>query len=110
MKKSTLLVGSLLLLLLVGCASGPNYLSTKADDWRNRNYEKSPLATAVLTDLVPFYPFVTGLARIPDVWVLNPIQFWVIDVWRGRGVAAMHSNPEGGETPWFVRRKGDSEE
>lgn len=90
------------LFLAVGCASGPSYLSRSVDDWQNTNYEADPLVTALLTDVVPFYPVVGILAAIPDWIVLNPVQFWGYDVWSGEGTAFTHENPEVERSPWFI--------
>ncbi len=101
----SLVVLALLAALAVtaGCASGPSSLSRSVDDWQNNNYEKDPLVTGLLTDVLPFYPFVKVLAAIPDVLVLNPVQFWGHDVWDGEGAAFVHDNPEGKRKPWFEK-------
>ena len=100
-----MLKGLLLLALavmMVGCFSGPNHLTRSVDDWQNKNYEKSPWATTLLTQIVPMYPVVKMLAAIPDVIVLNPGQFWGYDAWDGVGVGFIHDNPEGKKKAWFA--------
>ena len=82
-----------------GCSAGPNHMWRTVDDWQNINYEKNPLATGFFTDIVPFYPVVKVLVAIPDIVFLNPIQFWVWDVWTGVGAAHVHKNPQGTKKP-----------
>ena len=86
---------------LNGCISGPSYLSRTVDDSMNKSYAESPIATAAITDFIPVYPFVKFLAWIPDVLILNPIQFWGFDVIDGKGAAFRHENPGTTKEPWF---------
>lgn len=102
MKKVMIWVCMVALVMSVGCASGPSYLSRSVDDWQNTNYEADPLVTGLLTDVLPFYPIVGLLAAIPDYLVLNPVQFWGWDVWTGEGTAFTHEQPEEEHTPWFM--------
>ena len=88
-------------LSLAGCFSGPSYLYRSVDDAQNNSYKDHPLGTAVLTDVLPIYPLVKFLALIPDVLILNPVQFWGFDIWRGEGAAFKHDNPTSVEEPWF---------
>ena len=101
MKKGALVLGVVALALLVGCSAGPSYLSRTVDDMQNNNYEKDPLVTSLLSDVLPVYPIVKFFAAIPDVLVLNFWQFWRYDVWDKEGTAFVHENPEGKRTPWF---------
>jgi hypothetical protein len=87
--------------VLFGCMTGPSYLSRWVDDEHNKNYQTSPLFTGVITDVVPLYPLAKFLVFIPDVLILNPVQFWGFDIWRGEGAPFRHSNPSGGKEPWF---------
>ena len=89
--------------LLAGCWSGPNYLRNTWDDYWNNQYEGEPLITGVLSSVVPVYTFVSGLASIPDVLVLNTIQFWTKDVWDEQGAAFVHENPAGVQDTWFPK-------
>ncbi len=101
MKKRLVLLSLLSLLLLSGCLTGPSYLSRSVDDSMNNSYKDSPMGTALLTEVLPVYPVLRFLAWIPDVLILNPVQFWGVDVWRGEGAAFMHDNPIGARDPWF---------
>jgi hypothetical protein len=103
MRKGLVVVSLLAILVVAGCQSGPSYLSRSVDDWQNNNYEKQPLVTMLLTDVVPFYPVVKILAMVPDVLILNPVQFWGHDVWDGVGSAFVHDNPEGTKKHWFKK-------
>jgi len=98
-----LLLCSLVVMFCAGCACGPNYLSRSVDDWQNKKYEESPALVWALTDVLPAIPLVKGLAAIPDVLVLNPVQFWGSDVWEGRGVGFEHDNPAADKEPWFPK-------
>jgi hypothetical protein len=103
MRRFTCVVLAVAVLVSVsGCMSGPSYLRKSATDWHNLNYEASPLTVGLITDVIPFYPLVFFLAWIPDTLILNPIQFWGWDVWRGEGAAFTHENPEKKRNPWFL--------
>lgn len=88
-------------LALVGCTTGPSYLSRSVDDAWNKSYAESPVGTGVLSDVLPVYPLLHTLAWIPDVLILNPIQFWGFDVWRGEGAGFKHENPTGTKKIFF---------
>lgn len=101
MKKRLVLLPLLALLVLSGCLTGPSYLSRSVDDMMNNQYKDSPLGTALLADVIPVYPLIKGLAWIPDILILNPVQFWASDIWQGEGAAFVHDNPFGARDPWF---------
>ena len=103
MKKSSLLLAVMVAALLAGCTAGPSYLSRTVDDMQNNNYEKDPLITSILSDVIPVYGFGKFVGGIVDYVVLNPIQFWGWDVWDGEGASHMHTNPAGVRDPWFPR-------
>jgi len=90
-----------LVVLLSGCISGPNYLSNSVRDARNKSYVENPIGTALITDVLPVYPLVELLASVPDVLVVNPIQFWGFDIWRGKGTGFRHDNPPRGKESWL---------
>ena len=100
-RTSSLLACIVLLLSLSGCLSGPSYLSRSVDDSQNNSYKDSPAGTAIITDVLPFYPLVKVLAFVPDFLILNPVQFWGFDIWGGQGAAFRHKNPAGAKDPWF---------
>ena len=88
--------------LLAGCLSGPNYLRNTWDDHWNNQYESNARITGVLSSVLPWYPVVSVLASIPDVVVLNTVQFWKDDVWGdNQGAAFVHENPAGVQDTWF---------
>ena len=89
-------------LFLSGCMTGPSYLSRSVDDAWNNSYKEMPLGTAIISDVIPIYPLVLLLALIPDIAILNPIQFWGFDVWKGKGAAFKHDNPSGAPKPFFL--------
>ena len=89
-----------------GCMTGPSYLWRWVDDEQNKNYAESPGFTAMVTDVFPIYPIIKALAWIPDFLILNPVQFWGFDIWRGKGAPFQHDNPMGGEQPWFKKDRG----
>lgn len=90
-------------LMLAGCAVGPNHLANSVHDWQNKNYEKDPLVTGVLTQVIPVYPICAFLGGFVDVVALNPVQFWGTDVWAGEGAAFTHEQPAKEHTPWFKK-------
>ncbi len=87
---------------LGGCTVGPSPWSTSVNDWQSRNYETNPFLTGALTSVIPFYPAAAFFAGIPDVFIWNPIQFWINDFWDGRGAPRIHENPAGKRSPWFA--------
>jgi len=91
----------LVVVVLAGCSSGPNYLSRTVDDWQNAQYVENPVVTGMITDVLPAYPLLKFLAFIPDWVILNPIQFWIFDLWKGEGVAYHHDNPDATHAAWF---------
>lgn len=102
MKKRLLAVAAPLV-LLAGCRSGPSHLSNSVWDMQNKAYEDSPFVTALITDVIPFYPLIGALGGIVDWVVLNPVQFWGSDVWGGHGSSFVHDNPKGDKAPWFKK-------
>ena len=100
-RTATVLAYVALSLSLSGCMTGPSYLSRSVDDTMNNTYKESPIGAGVLTDVLPVYPLVKLLAWIPDVLILNPVQFWGFDIWREEGAAFRHKNPAGARDPWF---------
>ncbi len=67
----------------------------------NNTYKETPIGAGILTEVLPVYPLVKALAWIPDVLILNPVQFWGFDIWRAEGAAFRHKNPAGARDPWF---------
>ena len=104
-RKSTLLAFSLLL-FLTGCTCGPSYLTRTVDDWQNKDYVENPVRAGVISDILPGYFLLKVLAAIPDYLILNPVQFWAVDIWKGKGVGFSHQNPETREDPWFAKELG----
>jgi hypothetical protein len=90
-----------LTVLLPGCISGPSYLSNSVRDTRNKSYVESPVGTAIITDIIPIYPIVEFFAAIPDVLVINPVQFWGYDIWSERGTGFRHKNPLDTGSSWI---------
>lgn len=84
-----------------GCMTGPNYLTNSVNDVQNQQYGESPVFTGLMTDILPVYPIIKFFAWIPDVLILNPVQFWGVDIWRGEGSAFRHKNPSSTKDPWF---------
>lgn len=97
MKKTVgLAVAAAVLSVCAGCASGPSRLSNSFGDWRNQQYSESAWLHALLTEVIPVYPLVQGLAGIGDLFV-NAYYFWAKDAWDNKGTAYVHMNPEGAE-------------
>jgi hypothetical protein len=103
MRKGLVLLSLFAVATLSGCMAGPNHLSQSVHDWQNNNYEEEPVVTTLLTSVIPVYPIVGALASIPDVLVLNPVQFWTDDLWDGTGSAFVHKNPDGKKKAWFKK-------
>ena len=99
--RKLLLLCALLAVFAAGCACGPNHLSRTVDDWQNVKYEENPALVWALTDVIPAIPFVKFVAAVPDVLVLNPVQFWGYDVWASHGVGFTHKQPQGDKEVWF---------
>lgn len=85
-----------------GCTAGPNYLSRTVDDWQNNGYVENPLMTGIMSDVVPAYGIAKILAFIPDWLIINPIQFWAVDIWRAEGAGFEHENPDTSNRAWVV--------
>lgn len=95
MKKTlglALVVGALL--MSSGCYSGPRRLSHAWDDWTQQKYAENAWMHAVLSDIIPVYPFVGFVAAIGDAFY-NMYYFWGKDAWDNKGTAYVHKNPEG---------------
>ena len=67
---------------------------------RNKSYAEMPVGTAFLTDVLPVYPLIETLAFVPDLLLINPIQFWGFDIWRGKGTVFQHESPAS-EPSWI---------
>lgn len=102
MTRSIVALGAVfaLYLPLCGCLTGPNYLKNSVSDAWNRSYGENPIGTAAISDVLPVYPLLSFLALVPDVLVINPVQFWGFDVWRGKGAAFRHENPRVRNDSW----------
>lgn len=94
------------LVALSGCTSGPSYLTRTVDDWQNKQYAENPLLTGVISDVIPGYTLAKIIAAVPDILILNPIQFWCVDLWKAEGVAFQHKNPGRNHAPWFQDELG----
>lgn len=103
MRKGSWLLALAAVSLIAGCTAGPSYLSRTVDDWQNTQYEKEPLLTGVLSDVIPLYTLGEALGMIGDWLILNPVQFWGFDVWKKQGASFMHTNPAGIKEQWFPR-------
>jgi len=101
--KTRLLAAVVPVVLLAGCSAGPSYLRRSVDDYQNKHYETDPLVTGVLSDVVPVYPIAYFLGTVGDWIVLNPVQFWGWDVWKGEGASFTHENPERTHSTWFLK-------
>lgn len=99
--KAALLFATLLV-ALTGCTAGPSYLTRTVDDWQNNMYADNPLVASVVSDVVPGFLILKVLAAIPDYLFLNPTQFWLVDIWRAKGAAHKHDNPQTIREPWFA--------
>lgn len=88
-------------LTLSACMTGPSYLSRSVDDAWNKSYAESPVGTAIISDVIPVYPLIHVLAWIPDVLILNPIQWWGFDIWAGEGAGFRHDQPKTSKKPFF---------
>jgi hypothetical protein len=95
MKKTlglALIVGAL---LTTSCVySGPKRLQNSWNDWTNQKYSENAWMHAVLSEVIPVYPFVGFFAAIGDIFV-NSYYFWGKDAWDNKGTAYVHKNPEG---------------
>lgn len=90
MKKKTcsLVVAALALSCLASCNSGPKRLARSFDGWVNDQYSQDSIVHGLLLqDILPVYPFVSFVATIGDVLIVNPYYFWSKDVWEGTGTA-----------------------
>lgn len=91
----------LALVLLTGCVAGPNYLSNSVRDWQNNHYQENPIVCQTMSTIFPVYPLLELLGWIGDFLVLNPSQFWFVDIWSGEGAPFVHDNPETARDAWF---------
>jgi hypothetical protein len=92
-----------LTLAATSCTAGPSHLVRTVDDWQNKGYAENPVLTGVISDVLPAYAVLKVFAAIPDYLILNPIQFWTVDLWKGKGSAFQHSNPEATHRPWYYK-------
>jgi hypothetical protein len=87
------------LLLSSGCWSGPwrltNSWEDKTQDWYSNN---AWVHGALLSDIVPAYPFVWLVMFIGDAIAVNPWYFWTHDAWTNKGTAFSHTQPSGPAT------------
>jgi hypothetical protein len=95
MKKTlglALVVGALL--MSAGCYSGPRRLSHAWDNWTQQKYSENAWMHAVLSDVIPVYPFVGFVAGFGDAF-WNMYYFWGKDAWDNKGTVYINKNPEG---------------
>lgn len=52
MRKALILLPLLAIVLSTACATGPTYLNRTVDDYHNNMYQKDPLLTWALTDVI----------------------------------------------------------
>lgn len=88
------------------CTAGPSYLVRTVDDWQNKGYAENPVVTSTISNILPAYPLLKFLAAIPDYLILNPVQFWAVDLWKGEGSGFQHDNPEMNHKPWYYGELG----
>lgn len=100
MRKSLLAVP---LLLLAGCMAGPGPAHHTVDDYWNKQYQEQPIVTTALSTILPVYPLVYAISWIPDVLVLNLVQFWGWDCWEGTGAAWIHENVKETKKTWYEK-------
>jgi len=98
----TFLSLALLVLTCSGCVTGPSYCGNKVNDFFDGIYKDEPVLAGAITDVVPVYFLAKVVAFIPDFLVLNPVQFWAFDIWRGEGAAFKHKPMADARSPWFV--------
>jgi len=84
-----------LALVCSGCVTGPSHCGNKVNDFFDGIYKDEPVLAGAMTDVVPVYFLAKVVAFIPDFLVLNPVQFWAFDIWRGEGAPYKHKNPPG---------------
>ena len=93
MRKIALVSVAAALLFSSAACYGPMQLYRQFDDWSNQTYVDSPWLGQVLwiTGISPACYIIAGTI---DELILNPIQFWGQDAFRGKGTPFIHRNPE----------------
>ena len=80
------------ILFTTSCVTGPFRWSRTWDDYRNQKYTESAWVHGVLlSEIIPFYPFVGALTSIGDVVLLNTWIFWTKDAWDNVGTGYNHT-------------------
>jgi hypothetical protein len=102
MKNTIRALAVALTLAATSCTAGPSYLVRTVDDWQNKSYAENPVVTGMVSDVLPAYGLLKLFAAIPDYLILNPIQFWTVDLWKSKGSSFQHKNPEATHQPWYA--------
>ena len=93
MKKLAVVAVAVLVLITMSGCFGPMKLTRQFDDWTNQAYVDSAWLGQVLL-YTGIIPAVSVITNVIDYLILNPLNFWGQDAFRGQGRPFRHLRAE----------------